>query len=294
MNALLDRDDVPEQIDARELIDAIKLRRWWIVGSVAAFTAISITALFLITPIYRVTTVLAPAAADRGDSVLGLTGGALGGLASAAGVDLSPRDVGTEEAIAVLKSRQFTEDFIISRNLMAKLYPDRWSLGIGGWPDQHRPPTLARAYKYFDGKICLVTEDRQTGLITVQIDWTDPHEAADWANELVRVLNAEMRNRAMEKADASLQFLTLELQKKLPVEARDAISRLIEVQMKQRMLAEVTPDYSFRVVDRAIGSDGETPVWPRMMLFLAGGPLIGLAVGISLVLLMGGSPMEKE
>lgn len=293
MNVLLETDEVPEQIDVRALADTIKLQRWWVVSSVAIFTAIAIAALLLITPIYRVTTVLAPATADRGDGVLGLSGGAIGGLASAAGVNLGPRDIDTEEAIAVLQSRQFTEDFIVSQKLMPKLYPNRWSLGIGSLFDQRRSPTLARAYRYFNQDICLVEEDRKTGLITLQIDWTNPREAAEWANQLVSVLNAEMRHRAIEKADASLQFLTLELQKKLPVEARDAVSRLIEAQMKQRMFAEVTPNYSFRVVDSAIGSDGEGPVWPRTMLFLVGVPLLGLAVGISLALFVG-APTGKE
>ena len=123
-------------------------------------------------------------------------------------------------------------------------------------------------------------EDKKTGLVTLQIDWTNRTEAAEWANELVSRLNAEMRERAIKKANASMQFLERELQTTSTVEVREAISHLMEAQEKQRMLANVTQDYAFRVVDRAIASDMDEPVWPPRKLFFIAGPVLGLFLGV--------------
>ena len=103
-------------------------------------------------------------------------------------------------------------------------------------------------------------------------------------NELVDRLNEEMRRRAVVKADTSMQFLEKELQITATVEVHDAISRLMEAQVKQRMLANVTHDYSFRVVDRAISSDGDEPVSPQKGLLVTAGVLTGLIFGIAFAL----------
>ena len=130
-------------------------------------------------------------------------------------------------------------------------------------------------------------EEKKTGLVNVQIDWTDPQEAADWANELVRRLNAEMRSRAIAKSNASLGYLEDELKTTLEVATREAINRLIEAQIKQRMVANVTTEYAFRIVDRAMASDPDDPEKPKKIILIALGPIAGLAIGVVAVLLAG-------
>jgi uncharacterized protein involved in exopolysaccharide biosynthesis len=122
-------------------------------------------------------------------------------------------------------------------------------------------------------------------LVSLQIDWRDRVEAAAWANELVERLNAEMQARALAKANASLGYLEKELAASSVVETRDAINRLIESQIKTRMVANTTREYAFRVVDRAMAPDADDPVWPVKSLFFLCGPLLGLGVGIGLILL---------
>jgi uncharacterized protein involved in exopolysaccharide biosynthesis len=275
MNAVAQQHDVEELIDFRALAGRAMKKRWWVAGCVVLFAAGFCAASFVLPPVYRATTVLVTATSDRGADLFGLASSPLGGLAS--GFGLGPRDPDTEEALAVLTSREFTERFIISENLMPKLISRLCSIPL---PPGRCPPTLARAYKYFDTKIRSITQDRKTGLITMQIDWTDRNDAAHWSNQLISQLNDEMRRRAIAKADTSLEFLQKEVQATRTVEARDAISRLMEAQLKQRMLANVTQDYSFRVVDKAISSDGEEPIRPRKALLSGLGALVGLFVGI--------------
>ena len=272
-------------VDFGDLLAQILARRWWILGITIAFTAIATGVAFLTTPIYRAAVVLAPASVERdsGGALGGLAASSLGGLAS--GLGLGPKDLDTEEALAVLRSREFTERFVDSLNLMPKLFPRQWDSATGTWKaGLSKVPTPARAYKLFDKKIRSVVEDKKTGLVVVEVDWVDRMDAAVWANDLVRQLNKEMRSRAITKADASKAYLEKELETTSTIEIRAAISRLIESQVKQRMLASVTQDYSFRVVDRAIAPDSDDPLWPTKWLVILVGALLGLGLGIVFVL----------
>ena len=98
---------------------------------------------------------------------------------------------------------------------------DCWDAKAGKWlvPPSEQP-TLGKAFNYFNSRIRLVSLDKKTGLVTLQIDWRDPQEAALWANTLVSRVNAEMRDRAIKKSDASLTFLERELQRTTLVESR--------------------------------------------------------------------------
>ena len=287
-------DDEPVSFAA--LLAQLAARRWWLLGSVVLFTVIGAAVAFLTTPVYRATVVLAPASAERDNgAALGFASSSLGGLASGLGLGLGPKDLETEEALAVLRSREFTEHFVDSLNLMPKLFARQWDREKGTWKTGlSRIPTPAKAFRLFDKKIRSIVQDKKTGLVTLQVDWTDRNDAAVWANELMRQLNAEMRSRAITKADASRQYLEKELQTTTTVETRDAISRLIESQVKQRMLASVTQDYSFRVVDRAIPAEVDDPLWPIKSIVILGGAALGLVVGIAVILSMSSANGEEE
>jgi uncharacterized protein involved in exopolysaccharide biosynthesis len=261
--------------------------RWWVAISVAVCTAAFITASLFMAPVYRAAVVLAPASADRSGlgGGLGSTLGQLGGIAALAGINIGSPESITEEALAVLRSRQFTEAFIADRKLMPKLFPKKWDARSGNWKvPANRAPTLAKANDLFGKKIRSIIQDKKTGLVTLQIDWTNREEAADWANDLVARLNSEMRARAIAQSEASVGYLEKELEKTSLVEAREAVNRLMESQIKQRMFAEVNQEFAFRMIDRAMAPDPDDIVRPRRVLMAVEGLLLGLALGAILVL----------
>lgn len=278
-----------DPVDLRVLIARLWSRRWWVVASIVACTAIAATVAYAATPIYRAVVVLVPAGAERGGMGAGLGAalGQLGGLASLAGINVSSGDVETEESLAVLRSRQFTEAFIDDEKLVPVLFADRWNAAQGAWQEGSKPPTPAEAYKYFNKKVRSALQDKKTGLVTLQIEWRDREQAATWANELVRRLNVEMRNRAIAKADASIGFLEKELTSTTTVASREAVGRLIEGQIKQRMIANVQQEYAFRIVDRAMAPDAGDIVRPQRLILLVIGVFSGVMLGIAGVLIAG-------
>jgi uncharacterized protein involved in exopolysaccharide biosynthesis len=276
--------DIDDGMDLRIIVSRLAAHAWWLLASVIFFTAACTTAAFVLTPIYRASSVLIPAKSDKDtDSGSGL--GGIGGVASLVGINLSGSDSLTEEALAVLKSREFTQKFIDDRNLIPVLYAKIWDSQSGKWKvDELHQPTPAKAYRYFNKKIRVITEEKKTSLITLNIDWTDRKLAADWANDLIQRLNLEMRKREMARADSAVSYLEKEFETTTAVATREAIGHLIEIQVKQRMLAAVTQEFAFRVIDHATAPDRDDRHFPNRLLMTAAGPFVGLLVGIICIL----------
>jgi uncharacterized protein involved in exopolysaccharide biosynthesis len=272
--------DIDDGIDVRAAVLKIAARRWWLLASVLVSTALFSAAAYLLTPIYRASTILIPAKSEKDSGIGGSDIGGIGSVASLVGININGTDSLTDEALAVLKSRQFNETFINERKLMPILYAKIWDDHAGKWKvDEKHQPTPAKAFRRF-AKLRTIVQDKKTGLITLSVDWNDRTMAADWANDLVQRLNLEMRQRARSRAESSVGYLEKEFDSTNTVATREAISRLIEGQVKQRMFAEVTQEYAFRVIDPAIAPDRDEIHFPPKFTLLLVGPVFGAIVGI--------------
>jgi uncharacterized protein involved in exopolysaccharide biosynthesis len=218
---------------------------------------------------------------------LGGLGGSLGGLAAFAGVSLGKGQNWTE-AIAILRSRHLVEQLVTTRDLKPELFAQRrgWSPrdlfarragGAGG------SPTMGDAVKLFKTSILQVKDDAKTGLVTVSVQWYDRNAAAEWANALVELADAELRATAIKTADAALTTLRQEFARTQEVEMRLAISRLMEAQLKAKLAATIRPDFAFRIIDVAVPADVDKRVQPTRTVMVLAGTLFGVLAGLMLV-----------
>jgi uncharacterized protein involved in exopolysaccharide biosynthesis len=258
-------------------------RRLVIVSTIVSSVACAMWAL-LSTTIYRSSAVLVAVKIDsRAGAISPSTLGQIGSLASLAGLSLEPRDSRLEEAIAVLQSRAFIEQFIADHKLMPALFPRKWDAQAQHWAvSESRIPTPWKGYRYFIKKILTVERDKKTGLVTISVDWKNRTDAADWANEIVDRVNNEMRSRALNEATLATRYLEQEREQAQYVETRQAIDRLMETEIRQKMLASITKEYVFRTVDRALPADIDD-VWRPKRILLAllgvfGGALMGSVI----------------
>jgi uncharacterized protein involved in exopolysaccharide biosynthesis len=279
LNFLVNRTDAISD----SLATALRKRRGWVVSSMVAFGLLFAAVAFLSRPVYRAQTIVAPA--NVGREARGGLIEQLSGIASLMDLNLDTRGSATEEALAVLTSRNFLESFIADYKLLPRFFPNSW---------KGDEPTPARGVKYFTKNILSVTKDKKTGLITVIVDWTDREEAASWANDLVARINAEMRSRAIATSQAYMNYLEKAREATAVVETREAISRLIEWQIKQGMVATVTKEYAFRIVDQALPPDADEFVRPRRALLLLIGPLVGLLVACLVIALATRAPSPTD
>lgn len=273
------------QVDERGVTLAEILRCLWperrlIILVTVAFAVGAGVAAFLLPKQYEASIVVSPASASSGGQLGGLSSLAsqLGGLASIAGISLGGENTKKSESVAVLQSEALTERYIQKNNLLPVLYKHKWDAAKLEWKttDPEKIPTLWKANQYFKKNVRSVSTNTKTGLVTLTITWEDPKAAARWANDLVKMTNEYMRDKAIQEAARNISYLTEEAAKTNIVEARQAIYALMQHEINQEMVARGNEEYAFRIVDPAV--QPERHVSPRKTLWVLGGFFGGLGL----------------
>ncbi len=289
-NVTTHRHDAP----ARDWIDlggvlAAAGRGWWlaaILGIVSA-AGFGIRAK-LATPIYR-SEALVMIADEAGQGIGGLVGGGLGSIAQLAGVDLGGTQERRAEYLARLTSRGLIRDFIVREDLVKVLFADRWDEEKGVWRESFWydvPPPLEDAVEKFRDDVLRVIQDRDTGIITVQVEWPDPKLAAEWVTKLIAQVNEQARQAAIAEAESSIAFLNDSLAENPALQVREGIYRLIEAHLGRVVVASSQRQYALKVIDPPTTSDERRYVRPRLALETVLGGLLGAVLGVLVSLWM--------
>lgn len=257
------------------LVDLWKIlwrRKFFIIFVTTLFAIGSVAYALSATEWYRAEVLLAPADKRTAPSLTD----ALGGLASLAGIGGGATD--TVEALAVLRSREFSGAFIEDNNLLPVIYGD-----LAEAADSSEAPDLRDAVRYFEDNVRTVSEDRRSGIVTLSIEWKDPDMAADWANQMVRRLNDQMRDEALKEAEKNIAYLEGELGQTSVYTLQQSIGRLLEGELQQLMLARGNDEFAFKVVDPAQAPKIRSR--PRRSLLAVVGTLFGGALAVIIVLI---------
>lgn len=242
---------------------------FWLLVSVSLVFAVITAGVSLALPdVYRGEVTIAPAEANQ-QSSFPLPG--IEGLASLAGIAM-PAAEKLEEHLAVLRSRAFVWRFIREYKLMPILFEDQWDAENGDWEDDdvENQPNEWDAYRFFIRKVFSVNKDAKTGLVQVSVDWYDPQLAADWANEIIELLNEHLRTIAIERSRRNLDYLNQELEGIKVSEMRQTLYQLIEQEQRTAMIVNTQKEYAFRVLDPAIAPDRKIRPKRAILTVLAG------------------------
>jgi uncharacterized protein involved in exopolysaccharide biosynthesis len=233
-----------EQIDLTDLSRTLWGGRYIILLTTVLFTLIGVSYAFLAQKWYRAEVVLAPV--DKQSFPGGALGGSglrgLSGLASLAGVNL--QGSGTQEPIAVLRSKNFARAFIEDEGLTGDLLKEV--------ARSESKPDIRDAVRVFDTRVRTVTENTKTSLVTLSIRWKDADTAALWANTLAKRLNDRLRQQAAEEAERNVAFLKKEMAETSIVSLQQSLGSLLEGEMQKLMLARANDEFAFKVIDRAV------------------------------------------
>ena len=261
-------------------------QRWWILA-VAIFTCGGMASAyaFLATPIYQASVVLAPVRQSEFGGGLAALLGQFGELATLAGAGVgNGGDV--QNALAILRSRAFAENLLNGNQLMPYLFPEQWHNESGSWLEieDHGTPTMDDAWLKFNKSVRKITQDQRTGLVTISIRLADRRAAADTANALVYRINDEVKRRVISEAEASRQYLERQLSGTTEVELRQAIYRLIELQIRRQVLASTRQEFAFVLIDPATVPDQDKYDSPKRGLLIAIGLVLGMMLGLFAIL----------
>jgi uncharacterized protein involved in exopolysaccharide biosynthesis len=210
--------------------------------------------------------------------------GQLGGLAALAGVSVGGVGGGeTAEAVATLESRDLARELIESNELMPVLLYEDWDEASQSWKPRGKKgaPDIRDAVRLFHEKVLKVREDRESGLVTVAIEWIDPLLAAEWASKVVRLTNDRLRRRALADAERNIAYLQSEISTTSVVALQQSISRLLEAEMQKFMLAKKNEEFAFRTVDAA--EPAKKPSRPKRAIVVVTGTLLGGVIAVFLI-----------
>lgn len=291
-----------DEIDLKELFLVLWSGKLIIAAITAVFAITSVLYAISIPDQYKATALLAPAQSDGGGLSSAL--GQLGGLASLAGVSIGEGS-SSEAQIAqeIMKSWSFIDDFIVDNSLEVDVY------AVRGWEKSSdqlkidsevydidervwlleddesggvRPPSSWELFERFREMVSM-SEDKQSGLVSVSIEYYSPHVAKEWLDLYINAINKHMQERQVTKVASNITYLEAQISKTSIAEMREVFYTIIEEQTKNKMVAEASPDYAFVTVSPSMVPAEKNK--PRRALICILGTFAGAMVGIFMLLI---------
>lgn len=244
-----------QEIRLSEYLAVLRRTRWRLGSFVIACTLGAMLAGLILPTKYTAKIVVAPVTSSPSAGRLGGVASMVsqfGGLASLAGISLG-EDTQRAETLAVLESSALTERYIEANDLLPKLYPRRWDPSSRQWrvSEFHKAPTLWGANQLFRKKVRTISTNAKSGIVTMKITWTNPRDAATWANGLVAMTNDYLQAKAISQAQRNIQYLNEQAEKTTLVPVKNAIYAILESEINKEMLARGTQEYALKVLDPA-------------------------------------------
>ena len=240
-----------KEFSFKDLLEAIWINKFLII--IFPLLVGSITALYTLTlpNMYRAEILLASSESKSQN-----TSAASTGLAVLAGVSLQSADTKTLIAIETLKSRKFISEFLIRHEaLPALMAPISWNseediLEVGEYHG-----SIQQATKRFMAIFSAVKLSRNTPFVLLNIEHISPTQGRDWLEAMVKDLNQFLSERDLAEVENSIKYLQEQINKTNVSDLQQLFYSMIEAQTGKAMLAEVRPEYVFRVIDPAIAPE---------------------------------------
>jgi uncharacterized protein involved in exopolysaccharide biosynthesis len=264
-----------DEIDLFELIRTL-IAAWKTIAIITVLCTVLAYAYAKNAPkVFKATSLLA----QTGEQTSGVSSalGQFGGLAAIAGISI-PSSSNIERVLATLKSREFLKKFISSRKLLPIIFNDLWDEHLNTWKIIEGQEELTTEDGIASLQSAIQVEQMKTGLITLSISFKDPKIAAQLANDLVKQLNEQLRQKAITDSIKRMGYLEQELAKTTLQDMRAVLYNLLESEKQNAMLANVNEDFALEVIDPAVVPEGSDK--PRHKLIVALGVVCGGFFGV--------------
>ncbi|WP_417436023.1 Wzz/FepE/Etk N-terminal domain-containing protein [Idiomarina abyssalis] len=258
-----------DEIDLRELFGIVWEGKWWIIAITFVFAVGSVIYSLSLPDIYKAEATLAPTEESQGQGL----GGELGGLANLAGISVgSGRVDKVTMAMEIMKSRQFIRNFVEKHNILPEIMAVKewhqssdklifneevYNAETKEWvrevePPKQPEPTSWEYVNAFKGSLLIEKNENTPGLIKLAITHQSPSVAHRWVEWLIQDINNHMRQRDIQEAQSSMDYLQKELSETNLSSMQQVFYQLIEKQIQTIMLANVRPEYVFQVLDPSV------------------------------------------
>ena len=291
-----------DEIDLKELFMVLWNGKL-VITLITGFAAVCAVLYALWLPnIYESKALLAPKGEGGAGGLAGLAK-QYGGLASLAGINIGGG--GGESSKAMIAQQKIQSLDFFTRHLYEEIVldlmaVDHWDAGSGAlvydpddfdvksqtwvrevdYPYQVQP-SAQEAHKEFL-EVLALSEDKETSFVRIAIKHQSPVVAQAWVTLIIEAVTEELRGSDVEEAQGSIAFLEQQRAQTSLVSLDEVFAQLIEEQTKTIMLANVSKDYVFNVIDPAVVPELKSE--PKRALICILGTLLGGMLGILLVL----------
>ncbi len=207
----------------------------------------------------------------------------LGGLLGASGeMSLSSGQMTKEEALAILTSRKFLENFVDERQLLKVLFFESWDSVNNKWvDDMEEIPQNSDGYETLSGALNISFDK---SLISVEFVYGKKEIVAYILNDLIDEVNSFIRTQSISASDKNINFLKNEIANTQLAGSQEMLYRLVETEIQSIMLANTRQDYAFKIIDPAV--EPLHPAGPNRKLIVIIGTIVGFIFTIFLVFLL--------
>ena len=220
--------DIENEINLKELFQAL-IDGKWIIGTIVLIASVLVVIYSLSLPnIYQSRALLSPADAENGMSN---SLGGMSSLASLAGVNLTTQSGQSNpvKAIEKLNTLSFFEENILPYIFLPDLMAVKsWNLvnntiefdknifdeSAGKWTreftfPQKQTPSAQESFTKFQGDHLRISEDKQTGFISLVIKHQSPYIAKEWTELIVEQINTFFREKDKAEAESAVNYLNI-------------------------------------------------------------------------------------
>ncbi|MFT6985532.1 MAG: hypothetical protein ACJAT7_001342 [Psychromonas sp.] len=227
----------------------------------------------------------------------------IGQLASFAGLSLGGSGENQKAInLAILSSRKFISQFIDKHQLLVPLFaseswdvvsgkllinPDVFDEKTGKWLRKTKPPLKAKpskqeAVEAFKN-IFSVAVDQATTLIHAQITFISADLANKWLTLLIKDYNQYIRAEDLHTSQKNIEYLENKAESVNNSNMKLVFFSLLEEEQKKIMLAQVSEEYVFKVIDPSVAAEKRDS--PKRALICVAGAILGGFIGVFIILI---------
>lgn len=284
------------KVDLSELLIIAWQKRIFIISFTSIFIFISIIYALFLPNIYISSALLTTTEQNKSNmSMLGQ----YSGMASLAGISLpsSNEDNKALEAIEIIKSFDFFSEVFLPSILLEDLMaveswnPDDNSLNYKDkhydsntqkWVRKVSYPKLIKPsdQEAFDEYTKITTISKNKSFIRLSVQHQSPYIAQKWTRLIIKNINKLMADEDKKRTSQSIEFLNNQASKVNYEEVKQAISLLLQEQMKALMLAEASEDYIFKTISSPVAPEIKSEPKRSLIVILAalGGFILSLTL----------------
>lgn len=291
-----------DQIDFVQLFQVLWKQKWLVITITSLFAFGSIIYSISLPNIYKSSALLSPVVNQNSFNQSMKN---VGGIASLAGINFQSQtgDSNTVKAIQKLRTLSFFEENILPNIFLPNLLAvESWNSGTNNisynnnlynetsktWTrevqySKTQTPSAQEAFAVFVNEHLSLSNDLETGFVTISIKHKSPFVAKAWVELVVKEINSFFRIKDEAETKAALNFLNVQISQTTLTEIKQVIAQLLQQKTQRLTLIEVSDFYIFEYIDPPAVMERKSE--PRRSLICIIGSFIGAILSIIVVLI---------